>query len=165
MDVPLPGIYKCKTISGKHISCQGRRYILGWNQEKQEGQVSCKMTCSLKNITCINLSQTFRPLHLSDDAPRNFYLNCGIFKIGPSTNYVAKRRKCNINKKGNDCVALRVKLILYLVLQQSMESLKSYNRAEVNPTYFIFLRFLSCLRTQNTIGLKKILWISRIPFS
>ena len=74
------------------------------------------MTYGLKNNLFIFLSQTFRPLHLSDDAPRNFYLNCGEFNIGPSTDYVAKRRKCKINEKGKDCVALKVKLILYPVL-------------------------------------------------
>ena len=74
------------------------------------------MTHSLKNITCNVLSQTFRPLHLSDGAPRNFYLNCGQFDIGPSTDFVPKRRFCRVdNKKGKDCVALKVKLILYVV--------------------------------------------------
>ena len=55
----------------------------------------------------------FRPLHISDDAPRNFHLFCGKFSIGKSTEYKALRKGCNIKRPNKDCVALKVMLPIY----------------------------------------------------
>ena len=70
----------------------------------------------------------FRPLHLSDGAPRNFHLFCGKFRMGPSTGYIAERKGCKIKKKNRKCVALKVRFPLYHVfkLSHGLETSKTY---------------------------------------
>ena len=50
----------------------------------------------------------FRPLHVSDKAPRNLHLQCGKLRIGRATGYKAMRRGCKQKEKNRDCVALKV---------------------------------------------------------